>query len=232
MKAPSTSKHRAAFTLTEMLVVIAIIAVLAAVLVTVTGKIRQSANSTKCAGGMRQIGIAMISHASENNGRLPAARAEDPNGGPGKVWFEAILPHLGETAFDTRMPDQTLICPVWLDIWQKQFSSAAPSDWRRAGYGMSYVMAGSPTKGGPNWAKVDYAVRLSEIPDPGRTIMVAEENGWNWGLHAQNYANSTYFKEQSGEQRGLRHGKGANYLFVDGHVLALDKSSIYPYLAK
>ena len=94
---------------------------------------------------------------------------------------------------------------------------------------MSYVMVGSPTRGGTNWAKVDYAVRLAEIADPARTIMVAEENGWNWGIHAENYKTSPYF---TSEERGLRHGKAANYLFVDGRVESLTQGDILPYLAK
>ena len=227
------SIFRPGFTLTEILVVITILVVLAAVLLTVTGRIRESADNAKCTGYMRQIGIAMIAYSTENNARLPAVREEDPSGNsPGEVWFNAILPHLSETAFDSHMPEQSLICPVWQRVWRQKYPSAARSHWNRTGYGMSYVMVGSPTKGGPNWAKTGYAVRLTEIADPGRTIMVADAGGWNWGIHGTNYNTNAYFKPESGLDGGLRHGKGANFLFVDGHVLSLNKSGVYPYLAK
>jgi len=72
MNIPSHSSSRnKAFTLIELLTVIAIIGVLAAILIPTIGKIRQSANRASCASNLRQIGIALSSYIADHKGRLP-----------------------------------------------------------------------------------------------------------------------------------------------------------------
>lgn len=60
------------FTLIELLTVIAIIAVLAAILMPVIGRVRESAQGSRCATNLRQVGIAIQSYASDHKGTLPA----------------------------------------------------------------------------------------------------------------------------------------------------------------
>jgi prepilin-type N-terminal cleavage/methylation domain-containing protein len=66
-----------AFTLVELLVVIGIIALLIAILLPVVRKARESANVTACASNLRQVGIAILSYANDNKGRLPPSRIND-----------------------------------------------------------------------------------------------------------------------------------------------------------
>ncbi|MBC2603648.1 type II secretion system protein [Puniceicoccus vermicola] len=70
MKTPTSNSYRA-FTLVELLTVMAILGVLAAILVPVVSKIRVNAERTECASNIRQIGLAIHQFASENEGRLP-----------------------------------------------------------------------------------------------------------------------------------------------------------------
>lgn len=60
-----TKKRKAAFTLVELLVVIAIIAMLLAILMPSLNKARQSAYAVKCAGNLRNAGLAMESYVTE-----------------------------------------------------------------------------------------------------------------------------------------------------------------------
>ena len=63
------------FTLIELLVVIAIIAILAAILFPVFAKAREKARQTKCISNQRQIALAALMYAQENNEALPALGA-------------------------------------------------------------------------------------------------------------------------------------------------------------
>lgn len=64
-------RGRAGFSLIELLVVIAVVAVLAALTIAVTGSVRQSADQVKNAEKLRNLGLASLAYASDNNGRLP-----------------------------------------------------------------------------------------------------------------------------------------------------------------
>ncbi len=61
------------FTLIELLVVIAIIAILAAILFPVFAKAREKARQTKCTSNQRQLCLAALMYAQENDEKLPDA---------------------------------------------------------------------------------------------------------------------------------------------------------------
>lgn len=63
-----------AFTLVELLVVLAIIAVLAALLLPVLARARESARATACLSNLHQIGIALQIYVQENSNKLPVMR--------------------------------------------------------------------------------------------------------------------------------------------------------------
>jgi prepilin-type N-terminal cleavage/methylation domain-containing protein/prepilin-type processing-associated H-X9-DG protein len=66
-------RSRRGFTLIELLVVIAIIAILAAILFPVFAKAREKARQTKCLSNQRQIALAVMMNAQDNNETLPLA---------------------------------------------------------------------------------------------------------------------------------------------------------------
>ena len=61
----------AAFTLVEMLVVIAIIAILAALLLPTLGRAKETARATVCLSNLHQIGIALQIYVQENSNKMP-----------------------------------------------------------------------------------------------------------------------------------------------------------------
>jgi len=67
----TTHRFRAAFTLMELLVVITIVAVLAALLFSLTSTMRKKASSAISVSNLRQVGTAIVSSTSDNNGTLP-----------------------------------------------------------------------------------------------------------------------------------------------------------------
>jgi len=67
----TSHRFQAAFTLVELLVVIAILAILAALLFPLVGSMRIKASSAVSVSNLRNIGIAIVTFAADNNGTLP-----------------------------------------------------------------------------------------------------------------------------------------------------------------
>jgi prepilin-type N-terminal cleavage/methylation domain-containing protein/prepilin-type processing-associated H-X9-DG protein len=81
VKATAVSR-RAGFSLIELLVVMSIIAVLAAMLLPTVQLVRDSARTTTCASQERQVICGVLSYASENGGIIPCAIPFNDVGGP------------------------------------------------------------------------------------------------------------------------------------------------------
>lgn len=67
----SGHRHRRAFTLVELLVVIGIIAVLVAILLPALSRARAAAQMVGCMANLRQIGTAFMTYAGDNRGQWP-----------------------------------------------------------------------------------------------------------------------------------------------------------------
>ena len=64
-------RRRDGFVLIELLVVVAIIGILAAILLPALARSREAARRTACLSNLSQIGVAMFMYAEENDGKLP-----------------------------------------------------------------------------------------------------------------------------------------------------------------
>jgi len=70
------------FTLTEMLMVIATIAVLAVIVLGACEAVCDEANKVRCAARLKGLGLAIYAYARSSDGRLPDTGAASPLGGP------------------------------------------------------------------------------------------------------------------------------------------------------
>jgi prepilin-type N-terminal cleavage/methylation domain-containing protein/prepilin-type processing-associated H-X9-DG protein len=190
--------RRSAFTLIELLVCIAVIALLAALLLPVIANSKETARQAYCASNLRQLALAVMMYAEDNEGLLPAQPIAEggPNdgvfiraaGGDGTNYYDLLMPLLGNRH-------------VWL----------CPSTYRTAsghvGY-MSYHMNGLiiTTNGLP----------AAAVSQPSSTVLMndaGEKYRWD-----KAFLRPTQLGAASYALPISNHKAGGNVAFVDGHV--------------
>ncbi len=99
---PSHRIERGAFTLVELLVVVAIIAILTAMLLPALRRAKENAKTAVCLSNLRQVGLAIHSFAVDNDGLLPRANVDTNYTtaqwqfyAPGTQWDAQIWSYLG-----------------------------------------------------------------------------------------------------------------------------------------
>jgi len=235
-----TWKRRRAFTLTELLVVIGLIAVLISLLLPAVGKARSAANSTACIANLRQMGTAWTMYLSESRARLPAYVAYTP-ATPDLAWRQSWLGMLD--GYGVR--GGALLCPSARDPFpfqqQNQGFGSINYAWtgkfqpigcaaklntvtcRDGSYGFNrFLTAGSGFGSDGKADSVTAVKRLSEVPvfldavfwelqpDNGKPLAPVDAPA---SLRWENPP-----KTAPDHWRFLiaRHGRGVNTLFADG----------------
>lgn len=198
------------WTLTEILAVIAVTAILLCILIPVTFRTIESGRASVCIANLRSISSALHLYAADNGGMLiPAAQ------GPYGYWYNLLDQYMGGTdkgALDSRRPSWQL-CP------SKHEEIVSPEV---VGYGWNYASFGNNTWGQPGtdgWQHTRSAfAKLADISNPESIIIIGDskdagvvpEKTWE---HRYIYRNATYWYTHA-----RRHNGGGHYLFVDGHI--------------
>jgi prepilin-type N-terminal cleavage/methylation domain-containing protein/prepilin-type processing-associated H-X9-DG protein len=120
---------RRGFTLIELLVVISIIAILASMLLPAIGVIRDMAQSTKCAGNLRQLQTANLTYASDNEGLVIPLFANTNTGGAGSwAWWSTFDPFMQMLDVQTQWNNAPLLS--WTELPVRLYCpTASPANY-------------------------------------------------------------------------------------------------------
>lgn len=210
MTIPPPSSRRTGFTLVELLTVLAIIGVLAAILIPVVGKIQISARSAECTGNLRQWGVLLNIFQQENDGALPNPwLPPESNGNAKAISWTDLLVNKGLLTEDESY--QLMVCP-------NTDCLAGPGT---ICYGMSRKV--TPVTTEPLWYP-------SRIINPSDTILLGDVGiNPNWGYKGEGSGGVAiaYNGSRNTDRLDFRETGGAtNALFADGHVQALIEEEV------
>lgn len=183
-----------AFTLVELLTVIAIIGTLAAILIPTVGMVRQKARHAKCTTHMRGFLNAVPLYAIENGGRLPVSTYRDPDNPDNATNVVEVRVILAPYMFSIP-PDVA----SWKVFNMTKDKMCAVDSWI---YGFNSYVSKLP---------------LSQISEPSRLAYIIDEKS-RW-INATTLSSST---GEADLRKAVPkpHNKKINVGFLDGHVEA------------
>ncbi len=190
--------RRMAFTLLEILVVIGILSLLAALLFPVFARAREEGRKTGCISNLKQLGMAFAQYVSDYDSHYPDSMSYDTPAGIPSTWDILILPYSKSPA--------VLQCPSDHTATRFQLPGLGSNLYRS--YGYTYNLSKSGHSDTPHDAL---------IPRPTLTVLLGEREPYLSDGAVPHWTYGHYL-ENLGAQVIWRHNDAANFLFVDGHV--------------
>lgn len=236
-----------AFSLVELLVVIAVVAILAALLLPALSRSRETAKEARCTNNLKQIYAGFLLYQSDNDGRFPGGFRWIHQ----QEWYNANFAG-GKDGWDTNIPPAKLRplfpylgasdvfgCPadVGIDVINRDGVIFSPSCF--ATWGLSYhYNFGYPKGGVPDSPDERYSGiaghKMDSIKSPARFLVMHEPPTYSG--YRSTYTGSKFMRvywhraRKPGTATGMDAGdpdedrgpRVSPILFVDGHVTFLD----------
>lgn len=211
---PSGNLSRA-FTLVELVIVLAVIAIAAALLFPLLAQARERIHGSACTSNLRQYSSAFRMYVQDYDGAFPLARLETPYRPPELSYstWDLLLQAYLRNADVARCPSDPF--PAFFEF--KDGSRA----WRS--YAVPRNLIWNPDRDNPRRNR--YPMKLAELSRPAGTLMLFERTqgvdvnqspyprlrqprSWQNGAVFENYQECAW----------ERHRNHLNALFVDGHA--------------
>lgn len=190
---------RHAFTLIEMLVVVSIIAVLAALLLPAIGLVRDTAKQIRCGSALRQVAMAFHGYAGDNDGLLPWVKEQAT--GVNVLWATRLKPYVGD-------PEATADNKGNLGVLTGCPSYTTAYNSGQLGYAMNHLLD-RPKSWRSNWMVDWNLANFSEFP-------LAQVRNQSTRALVFDHANQFYDGAYA-----FRHRGRCPVAFIDMHVAAI-----------
>lgn len=192
-----------AFTLLELLVVVAIVLVLAAFLVPAMKSAKESANSTVAANNVRQLAAAQLAYSNDNGKRITPAYSDDHI-----AWQHKLVPYLGMKNASEMQTFEMRTDPR--SIFNVPDSKGASSrEFGAVSIAMNYML------------DVPGGFPLSQLSHPSKLMLLGECEEYNFDV---------FYPSDSGGHPApgfRRQNKSKAWMaFCDGHVEMLNSNAL------
>lgn len=223
------NRSRAGFTLIELMVVIAVVALLMAILLPSLNAARAQGRNARCLTNLRQLAVAVTIYTQEHRDFFPPwGLSHGGSGNPLRSWISTLGPEYG-AIYDPNTGDPPsnylLRCPADdSPHWREPIGTMT----RQTSYASNYLMSHGEFK----------LNRMGKVLRPSGTIFWAElveENRQNLGYpvadhyHPDLWMQDLIFASDNEQLKQLaanqleieQHGRRSNYGLLDGHAESL-----------
>lgn len=234
---PRHLRRQPAFTLIELLTVVAVIGILIAVLLGGYDSVRQRVLEAGCASQLRQIGAGVHGYVADNGGKLPVSIQNPGVTLPSKyyrTWATAIFPYVTGVTLSGTAQENELVLQA---MAEKHFRCPADEAFFNGvdhGWSYGWNMACGQTIAGGGGTNYPQASTTS-FPFPSRVFMVADAyhnaSGVNYGTAVTDASTAAPPTNDPGTPLRHPYPRSAmsaeqiqamparrNLLYLDGHV--------------